>query len=158
MTHPFQTASDVRKLQQTEAAKALIGEIVRYGDGPSALMRVTHIAPWGGVYGEQYFGGSVLGSPGPVRPASQRDLASWRWAHDSNDKWIPGRYSYQPPSHVILSVVSPQGRSYCSKPLSRFMPYKLDQDSTEAETYQRLIVQQGARIVGRWFVHLKNKA
>lgn len=135
----------------------MIGEIVRYDDGPSALMRVTHIAPWGGVYGNQYFGGSAMGLPERCQLASKRDLASWRWAHDSNDEWIRGRYAYRPPSHVVLAVLSPQGRSYVSKPLSLSKAYRIDPGSNEAATYERLIVQQGARIVGRWHVTLKAK-
>lgn len=135
----------------------MIGEIIRYDDGPSALMRVTHIAPWGGVYGEQYFGGSVMGLPDRCQPASQRDLASWRWAHGSDDKWIRGRYSYQPPSHVVLAILSSRGHSYVSKPLSLITPYKLDLTSSEAATYERLIRQQGAHIIGRWRVTLKAK-
>lgn len=132
----------------------MMGEVVRYGDGPSALMRVTSVNGnrW---YGTQYFGGGVSASADRVERASQRDLASWRWAHDSNDEWVRGRYAYKPPTHVVLAVLSPQGRSYCSKPLSRSNAYKLEPDSTEAATYERLIIQQGARIIGRWFVTLK---
>lgn len=135
----------------------MIGTIVRYDDGPSALMRVTHIAPWGGVYGQQYFGGSVMGLPDRCQPASKRDLASWRWAHDSNDEWIRGRYSYQPPSHVVLAIRSSRGHSYVSKPLSLSKAYKLEPDATEAATYERLIVKQGAHVFGRWHVTLKAK-
>lgn len=60
-------------------------------------------------------------------------------------------------SHVVLSVLSPQGRSYSSKLLSKSKAYAMDPDSNEAATYERLIVRQGARIVGRWHVNLKER-
>ena len=132
-----------------------IGQIVRYGEGPSALMRCTSIHN-GRFYGEQYFGGGV--SSEEWQAASQRDVASWRWAHDSDDKWIRGRYAYKPPSHVVLAILSSRGHTYVSKPLSKITPYKLDLTSTEAATYEQLIRRQGARIVGRWHVTLKGKA
>lgn len=134
----------------------MIGEVVRYGEGPSALMRVTSINN-DRYYGEQYFGGGASAHKWDVQAASQRDLASWRWAHDSRDEWIRGRYAYKPPSHVVLSVLSPQGRSYSSKPLSRSKAYAMDPDSNEAATYERLIVRQGARIVGRWLLRMKER-
>lgn len=135
------------------------GDVVRYGDGPSALMRLTSTHGANGrFYGVQYFGGSVGASERDCQPASQRDLASWRWAHDSDDKWIRGRYSYRPPSHVVLVILSSRGHSYVSKPLSLTTPYKLDLTSTEARTYEELIRRQGAHIVGRWHVTLKDRA
>lgn len=134
-----------------------LGEVVRYGDGPSALMRVTEVRGdrW---YGTQYFGGPVSAYVSDIERASQRDLASWRWAHDSNDEWVRGRYAYRPPSHVVLVILSSRGHSYVSKPLSLTTPYKLDLTSTEARTYEQLIRRQGAHIVGRWHVTLKDRA
>lgn len=135
----------------------MIGDVVRYGEGPSALMRVTSMHG-DRYYGEQYFGGGASVHKYDVQAASQRDLASWRWAHGSDDKWIPGRYAYRPPSHVVLAILSSRGATYVSKPLSKTTPYKLDLTSTEAATYEELIRRQGARIVGRWHVTLKGRA
>lgn len=135
----------------------MIGQVVRYGEGPSALMRVTSLHN-SRYYGTQYFGGAVSAHMWDVEAASQRDVASWRWAHDSNDEWVRGRYAYKPPSHVVLAILSSRGHTYVSKPLSKITPYKLDLTSTEAATYEQLIRRQGARIVGRWHVTLKGRA
>lgn len=124
-----------------------IGDIVRYSDGPSALMRLEHVAPWGGLYGEQYFGGSVMGLPDRCQPASPHDLASWRWAHDSNDEWVRGRYSYKPPTHVCLLIESPSGNIYTTRILSR-----------HPSTYEKLLRMQGTRILGRWLIYPKGES
>lgn len=148
-----------------------VGDLVRYDDGPSALMRIESVRFMGtedkrgiGVHW-RYYGrafhstGCCTGRyHGQCRLPSDRDRRAWAWAHDRDDAWIPGRWGYVEPSHVVLAVLSPQGRSYSSKPLSRTKSYRMDPEGTEATTYERLIIQQGARIVGRWLVRMKNKA
>lgn len=59
-----------------------IGDVVRYGDGPTALMRITDLVN-GRAYGEQALGGSVGADRERLSFASPADLDEWRRCRDS---------------------------------------------------------------------------
>jgi len=54
-----------------------LGEIVRYGDGPTALMQIDHIAANGRFYGTHVLGGGVGASRDQLRIATNDDLNTW---------------------------------------------------------------------------------
>lgn len=58
-----------------------VGEIVRYGDGPSAVMQLACFSN-GRAYGENVFGGSVGCDRNDLRIAREEDLNLWVDNHD----------------------------------------------------------------------------
>lgn len=58
-----------------------VGTILRYGEGKTALMSVTHVTPIHGdnvrYYGEHHFGGVVQAHSRDVREATADDIAIW---------------------------------------------------------------------------------
>lgn len=54
-----------------------IGDIARYGNGPTALMRITDLVN-GRAYGEHVLGGSVGAGREELSFASQADIDEWR--------------------------------------------------------------------------------
>lgn len=60
--------------------KFKIGEMVRYGGGSTALMRIATVSEAGGLvryYGEQYFGGSVGAYEADCTVPSVEDFQLW---------------------------------------------------------------------------------
>lgn len=78
------------------------GDLLRYGDGPTALMRVEHVREMGedsrGIacsvryYGRAYHSTATCTGRyhGQCREVTEQDLATWARAHDAEDRWIPG--------------------------------------------------------------------
>jgi len=63
-----------------------VGEVIRYDDGSSALMRIDHVSPIHGTedryYGEQCMGGSVGCYISDARKITPEDLEVWdKYAH-----------------------------------------------------------------------------
>lgn len=78
-----------------------VGDIVRYGDGPTALMRITSIRKMGGeniatavrYYGSHFFGGLEGRYHGQCMPADEQDLKRWDRCHDGRQgPWIRGAW------------------------------------------------------------------
>ena len=88
-----------------------VGDLVRYGDGPTALMRITSVRemgedPSGIACSVRYYGrafndrishyengeerASVGRYHGQCQEASPADIVAWTRAHDSRDDWKPG--------------------------------------------------------------------
>jgi hypothetical protein len=53
-----------------------IGSVVRFGDGPTALMEITSFSE-GRAYGDHALGGSVGAEIADVRPPSDEDMRVW---------------------------------------------------------------------------------
>lgn len=75
----------------------LIGDLVRYGDGPTALMRVTELTRVGGeirIYGRGFHSsGTCTGRyASQCYEPSKEDRARWEEAHDDKDNWINGKW------------------------------------------------------------------
>jgi len=70
-----------------------VGSLVRYSDGPSALMRVTAVRG-DRVYGRGFYSSGTCTSRyvGDCRKPSEQDGARWAEAHDENDQWIRGKW------------------------------------------------------------------
>lgn len=63
-------------------SKFSLGDIVRYGEGCTALMRIDHISPKHGgdvdrFYGQQCMGGVCGAYEDRCRPATQEDIETW---------------------------------------------------------------------------------
>ncbi len=88
-----------------------VGDLVRYDDGPTALMRITWVRemgedPRGIACSVRYYGrafhdrisyyengeerGSVGRYHGQCQEASPADIVAWNRTHDSRDDWKPG--------------------------------------------------------------------
>lgn len=66
----------------TRRAMFKIGAVIRYGEGPTALMEVTHISQGHGsgiarYYGTQFYGGSTGAYHEDCRAANLKDLQRW---------------------------------------------------------------------------------
>lgn len=64
-----------------DEAKFEVGEVIRYSEGPTALMEVKNVRRAGGFlryYGEQYFGGPVGAFEFDCSPATEAEIADWR--------------------------------------------------------------------------------
>lgn len=74
------------------------GDLVRYDDGPSALMRITQVH----IYSDsiRYYGRAFhsLGTctsryHGQCLEPTAEDRAKWDRCHDASDQWIRGMWS-----------------------------------------------------------------
>lgn len=83
-----------------------VGDLIRYDDGPSALMRITHVRFMGmedvrGIgchyryYGRAFHSnGTCTGRyHGQCSEPTPSDIAAWKACHDDNDAWIRGMWS-----------------------------------------------------------------
>lgn len=82
-----------------------VGDLVRYDDGPTALMRITHVLDKGknhrGIACEIRYYGRAFHSDdtctgryhGQCSEPSEADRAAWANAHDADDAWIRGCWS-----------------------------------------------------------------
>ena len=69
--------------------KANIGDIIRYGTGPTALMLVTSVSEkHGGIedryYGDQFYGGAIGVYESNVKRPSTEDLNRWKEQHNES--------------------------------------------------------------------------
>jgi hypothetical protein len=79
-----------------------IGDLIRYREGPTALMRVELVREMGddgrGIacsiryYGPAFHGGSNGAYHGHCHEPTEEDVERWKIAHDKNDQWIPGKW------------------------------------------------------------------
>lgn len=82
-----------------------VGDLVRYDDGPTALMRITRVRemgpdPRGISCSVRYYGRAFHSSGtctgryhGQCLEPSADDVAAWKRCHDADDRWINGAYS-----------------------------------------------------------------
>lgn len=73
---------------------AYVGDVVRYGFGETALMRLTSIRELGNgaclFYGKGFHSHGTCTSRGEIYSASDDDLWRWRLWHDpQTDAWTP---------------------------------------------------------------------
>lgn len=83
-------------------AKWKVGDLIRYGDGCTALMRITNVRDMGKSFGEdryRYYGrgfhstGTCTGRyEKQCCEPSALDKELWVSSHDDNDKWIKGKW------------------------------------------------------------------
>lgn len=79
-----------------------VGDLVRYGDGETALMRVTSVRDMGESFGGnrwRYYGrafhstGTCTGRyQDQCSKPSALDRELWKQSHDAEDAWIRGRW------------------------------------------------------------------
>jgi len=70
---------------------AKVGDLVRYDDGPTALMRVTDIIG-GRYYGRAFHSVGTCTSRSEVFEPSEADRERWARCHDGTDAWIRGAW------------------------------------------------------------------
>lgn len=82
-----------------------VGDLVRYDDGPSALMRIEVVRFMGsdsrGIACEYRYYGRAFHSEGcctgryhgQCLEPTPEDIAAWERCHDENDDWIRGMWS-----------------------------------------------------------------
>jgi hypothetical protein len=75
-------------------AKFKVGDIVRYSDGATGLMKIEAISLDHGsagtvrYYGDQFYGvGAVAAYENECKPASKADLNTWENAHPKPPEW-----------------------------------------------------------------------
>lgn len=81
-----------------------IGDLIRYDNGPSALMRIELVREMGDDHrgiscSIRYYGrgfhssGTCTGRyHGECAEPTQKDHDAWNVAHDDQDRWIPGKW------------------------------------------------------------------
>ncbi len=81
-----------------------IGSIIRYGNGPTALMRIESISNKR-YYGVQYFGGSVGALEMDCRPPTPDDLAKWHQRPISGIDETDNGYVEEPSEKTVPSAM-----------------------------------------------------
>jgi hypothetical protein len=71
----------------------VLGDLIRYGDGPTSLMRLTCISG-DRCYGRAFHSSGTCTNRhiSDCKHACDEDRARWAEAHDESDQWIRGKW------------------------------------------------------------------